>query len=59
MIVQKTDKTSIEQYGAPDKFLGDVSFLLGEQTFKGARRASQLRKTRFAGKGERAKVRRA
>ena len=39
VIVQKTDKTSIEQYGAPDKFLGDVSFLLGEQVFKGARRA--------------------
>jgi len=37
VIVQKTDKTSIEGYGAPDKFLGDVSFLLGEQVFKGAR----------------------
>ncbi|KAK9821725.1 hypothetical protein WJX81_005807 [Elliptochloris bilobata] len=35
VIVQKTDKTSIEGYGAPDKFLGDVSFLLGEQVFKG------------------------
>ena len=36
--VQKTDKSSIEQYGGPDKFLGDVSFLLGQQVFKGARR---------------------
>jgi len=35
--VQKTDKSSIEQYGGPDKFLGDVSFLLGQQVFKGAR----------------------
>ena len=59
VIVQKTDKTSIEQYGAPDKFLGDVSFLLGEQTFKGARRASGLGNTHFAGKGERAKRERA
>lgn len=31
----KTDKTSIEQYGSPEKFLESISSYLGEQTFTG------------------------
>lgn len=50
--VQKTDKSSIEGYGGPDKFLGDVSFLLGEQVFKGARVPPAVGTPRFHGEAE-------
>ena len=52
VIVQKTDKTSIEGYGAPDKFLGDVSFLLGEQVFKGARSGFKSKALLYSSRGE-------
>lgn len=35
VIVQKSDKKSIEDYGSPDEFLKSVSFLFGAQTFAG------------------------
>jgi hypothetical protein len=35
VIVQKTDKSSIEAYGSPEKFLESVSYLLGKQSFAG------------------------
>ncbi len=35
VIVEKTDKTSIEGYGTPEKFLEQVSYLLGKQSFSG------------------------
>jgi len=35
VLSKPTDKTSIEQFGAPDKFLSDVSDLLGKQVFTG------------------------
>lgn len=36
---QKTDKKSITDYGSPDKFLTEVSYLLGEQVFGGDTRS--------------------
>jgi hypothetical protein len=38
VIVGPTDKKSIEDYGAPEKFLENVSYLLGQQAYSGARR---------------------
>lgn len=35
VIQRKSDKSSIEGYGAPDEFLNKISNLLGEQVFKG------------------------
>ncbi|EIE25006.1 oxygen evolving enhancer 2 of photosystem II [Coccomyxa subellipsoidea C-169] len=35
VITRKSDKSSIDQYGAPDEFLNSIKNLLGEQTFKG------------------------
>ncbi len=35
VIQRKSDKSSIEGYGAPDEFLNKISTLLGEQVFKG------------------------
>lgn len=32
-----SDKTSIDGYGAPDKFLDQVNFLFGRQTFTGGK----------------------
>lgn len=33
--VNKTDKSNISGFGAPDKFLNEIKYLLGEQTFSG------------------------
>ena len=35
VITQKTDKANISDFGAPDKFLQQVQYLLGEQVFVG------------------------
>jgi PsbP len=35
VIAQKTDKSKISDFGSPDKFLSDYSFLLGEQVWAG------------------------
>lgn len=35
VITQKTDKSNITDFGAPDKFLQQVQYLLGEQVFAG------------------------
>ena len=35
VITQKTDKANITDFGAPDKFLQQVQYLLGEQVFAG------------------------
>lgn len=35
VIARKSDKSSIDQYGAPDEFLDSIKNLLGEQVFKG------------------------
>lgn len=35
VITRRSDKSSIEQYGAPDEFLNSIKNLLGEQVFKG------------------------
>jgi hypothetical protein len=35
VIVEKTDKNSIEAYGSPEKFLESVSYLLGKQSYSG------------------------
>jgi len=37
--VQKTDKKEITDYGAPEKFLGEVTYLLGQQSYAGATRS--------------------
>uniref|UniRef100_A0A061S851 Photosystem II oxygen-evolving enhancer protein 2 n=1 Tax=Tetraselmis sp. GSL018 TaxID=582737 RepID=A0A061S851_9CHLO len=34
--IKPTDKKSIEDYGAPEKFLPEVTYLLGQQSFEGA-----------------------
>jgi photosystem II oxygen-evolving enhancer protein 2 len=39
IIQSATDKGDISGYGPPEKFLEQVSFLLGKQTFGGAWRA--------------------
>jgi len=35
VIKQKTDKSKIEDFGAPDAFLNNVTYLLGKQAFSG------------------------
>jgi hypothetical protein len=35
VIVEKSDKSSIDAYGSPEKFLESVSYLLGKQSFSG------------------------
>lgn len=35
VIRKPTDKSSIDQFGTPDKFLQDNSYLLGQQVFSG------------------------
>jgi hypothetical protein len=34
--IQKTDKNNINGFGGPEKFLNEIKYLLGEQTFTGA-----------------------
>ena len=36
VIARKSDKSSIDGYGAPDEFLNKISSLFGTQVFKGA-----------------------
>ena len=35
VIARKSDKSSIDGYGAPDEFLNKISSLFGTQVFKG------------------------
>jgi len=35
IIIEKTDKSSIEGYGSPEKFLEQVSYILGKQSYSG------------------------
>ena len=37
--VQKTDKSSITDYGAPEKFLGEITYLFGQQSYAGETRS--------------------
>jgi hypothetical protein len=37
VIARKSDKSSIDGYGAPDEFLNKISSLFGTQVFKGKR----------------------
>lgn len=39
VIVDKTDKKSIEDFGSPEKFLEAFSYLLGKQAYSGASRS--------------------
>lgn len=35
-MAKKTSKNSVRDYGSPDAFLKDVSFLFGDNVWKGA-----------------------
>ena len=48
VISRPTSKNSIEEYGSTDQFLTDISFLLGEQTFSGARGSMSDQKSSLA-----------
>lgn len=37
--ITKTDKSKIEDYGPPEKFLPEISYLLGQQSYAGATRS--------------------
>ncbi len=50
VIKQKSDKRSVDEYGAPDKFLEQFSYLLGKQAYEGAHLLGWLRdKSRVPG----------
>ena len=40
VLVEKTTSSKIEDYGAPEKFLEKVSYLLGKQAYSGEQRAA-------------------
>jgi hypothetical protein len=42
VIKEKTDKSSIEEYGTPEAFLPKITYLLGQQSFAGTVCTDQL-----------------